>query len=433
MSVHLTDKEIRKYHEHSLTAQRVLTADLHLNECEECAKKLHELSVLSITKRISNLRRDFHETGRLEHDHISYEELEALTDGKLDDVEREIVQSHIELCSQCRKEAEDLRNFRSSFIQEAGQDTGRVIPWHRNAIGIVLRMAGAAAMIAIVVWAATLPMRDRIKVLEAQLKEAKEENVRSMLKNSELLQESKELQTEIAELKGSQSQRSIIASLNDKGSVVSLDKQGNIAGITSASPLFLEMAKDALKKQTVETPAFLAGLIGKQGILLGESNNGTPFELIAPVGTVLIEGRPNFKWKSLKDASGYRVRVYDKNFKDVAASEVIKNTNWIPPNTLQRGETFNWVVTAYVADKEVSSPVPPAPEARFRILDSAQYKQLQQSKQDLTKSHLLAGLAYAQLGLLDDSILEFQQLVNDNPDSPIAKKLLDRVEALRKK
>jgi hypothetical protein len=423
LTAHLTDEEIRKYCEQSLTAQRLVAADLHLSECDGCAKRLQELSTASIQKAVRNLHQDLQDTAR-EDDHISYEEMEAYADGKLDDVQLEIVRSHLEVCSQCKTESQDLGSFRNSFISETGQASGRVIPWRRSVAGAILRIAGAAAAIAIVVWAATLPMRDRIKGLEAQLKEANKENAQLAMKNSEL-------QTEIAKLKPSQTP--LIASLKDSGSVVGIDQKGHITGITSSSPQFLKITKDALTNQNVEVPEILSGLIGKQGTLLGEPREGRPFVLTAPVGTVVVEDRPTFRWKPLQDATGYRVRVYDRNFKEVAASELLQNTKWTSSNSLQRGKTYNWIVTADVSGKEISSPVPPAPEARFKVLDSVQFKNLQQSKQEFTQSHLLSGLVYAQLGLLDNSIQEFQQLVAENPDSPIAKKLLDQVQSLRKK
>ncbi len=430
MSVHLTDEEIRNYHQHNLSGQRLLTADLHLTECEDCFKRVGERSAISMKNIVGGLHQEFSDTARLEQDHIVYEQLELMVDGKLDDMELEITESHLEVCKQCRNEADDLRNFRESFNRSA-QDSPRVISWHRTAFNVGLRIAGVAAMIAFFVWAASLSMRDRINKLQVQLEQAKDENARLTLKNSELVRQSNQLQNEIATLK-SPAQAPIVASLKDGGGIVSLDEKGNILGIASDSPLYLKMAKDALTEQSVGTPNLLAGLIGKQGSLLGESEN-RPFDLIAPVGTVLLEGRPNFRWKTLKDATGYRVRVYDRDFKEVASSEVLKDTNWIPTNSFQRGEKYSWIVTAYLSDKEVSSPVPPAPEARFMVLDSAKYKELQEAKLDVGRSHLLSGLVYAQFGMLDESVQEFQQLAVENPDSQIAKKLLDRVNSLRKK
>jgi hypothetical protein len=125
--------------------------------------------------------------------------------------------------------------------------------------------------------------------------------------------------------------------------------------------------------------------------------------------------------------------VYDKNFKEIVASDLLKKTEWKSPTALRRGEIYNWVVTAYLSDKKVSSPVPPAPEARFKVLAADQYQELQQAKQNLAQSHLLSGLAYAQLGLLDESERELQQLVGENPDSKVAKNLLNRVQSIRKK
>ncbi len=427
---HLSDEEINKYRQHNLSGQQLLKADLHITECEDCRKRFRELSPVSTSEVLQNLREELREDARLEEDHVSYEQLESLVDGKLDRVDLEIVQSHLEVCAQCRNEAGELRNFHERLIEPSPH----VISFRRRQVfSVALRVAGIAAMIAFFAWIVTFPARDRERELRAQLEHAQNEITQLKIRNSELQRNSNQLQAELAELKRSQSEVPLVASLTDGGKIVSLDQNGKIAGISSDSPLYIKMAKDALTKQTIETPPYLAKLIGKESALLGRPKNGRPFDLISPVGTVLSEDRPNFQWKPLKGATGYRVRVYDRDFKEVAASEVLRQTNWTPPNSLQRGNTYNWIVTAYLPDKEVSSPTPPAPEARFLVLDSVQYQKLNQVKQDLTNSHLLLGLTYAKFGLLDDSIREFDQLVVENPNSQIARKLLNGVQSLRKK
>ncbi|HSE41007.1 MAG TPA: hypothetical protein VLH08_09610 [Acidobacteriota bacterium] len=385
---------------------------------------------MSTNNFVRNLREEFRTTARLEEDHIPYEQIESFVDAKLDPVNLEIVQSHLEVCRQCRNEADELRNFR----EKMDQPSAHVIPLRRRTVfNTVLQVAGIAALIAFFAFLATLPLRDRVKQLRAQLENAQNEITQLKSKNSDLQRTSNQLQAELAELKSSQSNVPLVASLNDGGRLVGLDQNGKIAGISTNSPLYIKMAKDALTKQTIETPPLLAKLIGKEGALLGEAKNGRPFNLIAPVGTVLSEDRPNFQWEPYKDATGYEVHVYDRDFKEVASSELLKGTDWTPSNQLPRGRTFNWIVTAHLQDKQVSSPTPPAPEARFLVLDADQNEQLRQATQDLAKSHLLLGLTYAKYGLLDDSVAEFEQLVVENPESPIARKLLESVKSLRKK
>jgi cell division protein FtsB len=430
LTQHLSDEEINGYRQHKLSGQQLLKADLHITNCEDCRNRLHELSAVSTSSFVRNLREEFRQSARLEEDHIPYEQLESLVDAKLDPVNLEIVQSHLEVCGQCRNEADELRNFR----EKLDQPSDHVIPFRRRTIfNVALKVAAVAAMVALFAWIATLPLRNQEKQLRAQLEEAQKEIAELKNRNSDLQRNANQLQAELTAIKQSQHGVPVVASINDGGKVVSLDQKGNIAGIATNSPLYKKMAEDALTKQTIETPVLLAKLIGKQGSLLGNTKDGHPFDLIAPVGTVISQDRPNFQWKPLKGATGYRVHVYDRDFKEVASSDLLKETKWTPSNQLQRGGTYNWIVTAQLPDKEVSSPTPPAPEAKFLVLDSVQSAQLTQARQDLAKSHLLLGLTYAKLGLLDDSIGEFEQLLIENPDSPIAQKLLERVKSLREK
>ena len=388
------------------------------------------MAAVSSNNFIRDLRAEFHQNVRLEEDHVPYEQLESLVDTKLDPVNLEIIQSHLEVCGQCRDEADELRAFR----EKMDQSSANVIPLRRKTVlNVALQVAGIAAMMAFFAWLATLPFRDQVKELRTQLEEAQKQIKQISIQNSELQRTSNQLQAGLSQLKGSQSGVRVIATLNDGGRILSLDQNGKISGISTDSPQYIQMAKDALTKQTIETPVLLAKLIGKEGTLLGEAKNGRPFNLIAPVGTVLSEDRPNFRWEPLTDATSYRVHVYDRDFNEVAASEALKGINWTPSNQLRPGSTYNWIVTAQLGGKEVSSPTPPAPEARFIVLDSDQNAQLNQAKQDLAQSHLLLGLTYAKLGLLDDSVAEFEKLVLENPDSPIAHKLLDRVKSRRKK
>jgi hypothetical protein len=429
-SQHLSDEDLNNYRQYKLSGQMLLKADLHITECDDCRKRLRELAAVSSNIFVRNLREEFRESARLEEDHVPYEQLESLIDAKLDPVNLEIVQSHLEVCGQCRDEADELRTFR----EKMDQHSANVIPLRRKTVlNVALKVAGIAAMMAFFAWIATLPFRDQVKELRAQLEDAQKQIRQLSIKNSELQRTSNQLQAELRQLKDSQSGVRVIGSLNDGGRILSLDQNGKIAGISTDSPQYIQMAKDALTKQTIDTPVLLTKLIGKDGTLLGEAKNGRPFNLIAPVGTVLSEDRPNFRWEPLTGATSYRLHVYDRDFNEVAASEALKGTNWTPSNQLRRGSIYNWIVTAQLGGKEVSSPIPPAPEARFFVLDSDQNAQLNQAKQDLAQSHLLLGLTYAKLGLLDDSIAEFEKLVLENPDSPIARKLLDRVKSLREK
>jgi hypothetical protein len=88
-------------------------------------------------------------------------------------------------------------------------------------------------------------------------------------------------------------------------------------------------------------------------------------------------------------------------------------------------------VKAIKDGQEVTSPRPPAPEAKFRVLDQAKVNELARAKRTYPTSHLTLGLLYAEAGLLKESEQELRALQKANPTSDLARTLLRQVQALR--
>jgi hypothetical protein len=157
------------------------------------------------------------------------------------------------------------------------------------------------------------------------------------------------------------------------------------------------------------------------------------FSLIAPVGNVVLESRPGFRWSPLKDAAGYVVEVYDSEFKLITSSPQITGRSWKAPVSLLRDRVYSWQVKALMDGNEVISPRPPAPQAKFRVLDQARANELAAAKRAYANSHLTLGLLYAQAGLLSESEQELRLLLKENPNSEVARKLLSQVQTLQRR
>ena len=69
-------------------------------------------------------------------------------------------------------------------------------------------------------------------------------------------------------------------------------------------------------------------------------------------------------------------------------------------------------------------PRPPAPQAKFHVLDQTKANELTKAKRAYGSSHLTLGLLYAEAGLLREAEHEFRLLQKANPQSEIVKKLL---------
>ena len=155
------------------------------------------------------------------------------------------------------------------------------------------------------------------------------------------------------------------------------------------------------------------------------------FSLLSPMGIVVRDDRPRFSWQPLPRTSSYTVTVLtmlDSNPSIVATSPSLSTTTWTPPRALQRGRIYKWQVSAFRDGEAIISPAPPAPEARFRILDRGTDDELRRLERTNMRSHLVRGIFYAQAGLLDEAEREFRALAMANPKSPVAQGLLQSVK-----
>ncbi|HKE59277.1 MAG TPA: hypothetical protein VKB46_21360, partial [Pyrinomonadaceae bacterium] len=140
--------------------------------------------------------------------------------------------------------------------------------------------------------------------------------------------------------------------------------------------------------------------------------------------------RPTFRWSTLEGASEYVVEIYDSNFKLVAASPQHTGNSWTSPS-LPRGRVYAWQVKAIKEGQEITAPRPPAPQAKFRVLDQAKTDEIERARRAYPSSHLVMGLLYADAGLLKESEQELRLLQKANPDSEIARSLLRQVQEIR--
>jgi hypothetical protein len=146
----------------------------------------------------------------------------------------------------------------------------------------------------------------------------------------------------------------------------------------------------------------------------------------------MLSDRPTFRWSPLEGATGYVVEVYDDKLDQITISSQLTDTSWTAPQSLKRGEIYSWQVTASKGGEEIISPRPPAPLAKFRILDQTLANELVQARRAYGASHLTMALVYTQAGLLDEAEREFRSLQRANPNSTISRRLLADLEAMRR-
>jgi hypothetical protein len=163
---------------------------------------------------------------------------------------------------------------------------------------------------------------------------------------------------------------------------------------------------------------------------MGSGDPNSQFSIVGPAGEVLLSNQPTFRWKAMAGANGYVVEVYDPQFKLIASSPQLTALSWT--TTLARGNVYAWQVKASKDGEEVIAPRPPAPQAKFRVLEQAKANELARAKRLFGTSHLTLGLLYADAGLLSEAEREFRLLRAANPNSELARNLLRQIQALRK-
>lgn len=238
----------------------------------------------------------------------------------------------------------------------------------------------------------------------------------------------------------------VVLALNDGGQSVTLDANGNVLGIESFSAADQQAVKNALLSGKIETPPALAELKGKADVLMGgtESDPGKLWAasagstLLTPFAEIVAEDRPVMKWKPLASAESYVVTISDllANYREIAISPKLSATNWRPARPLPRGRSYVWQVTATIKDsnggnREITAPLPEAPEAKFRILTQTQADELAQGREVYAGRPLPLSLLYARIGLLKDAERELQVLAASNPKDSIVQELLRNLRAKR--
>jgi anti-sigma factor RsiW len=104
MLKHVTAEQIAQYRSKSMPPGDLLAFDRHLAQCAGCRTQL--ANTQGVTTLLSGLEAAAHAP-----QHLSYDQLADYVDAKSGDVDREIVESHVELCQRCAAELGDLAAF----------------------------------------------------------------------------------------------------------------------------------------------------------------------------------------------------------------------------------------------------------------------------------------------------------------------------------
>src|SRR5882672_8000199 len=108
---HLSEDDIVRYRSRRMPPGDLLAADAHLALCDACHIRLSDWQKLS--EKTAAAARAFDEATLGEVTHLSYDELAGLVDDNLSAIDREIAESHLDLCETCETELNELREIGS--------------------------------------------------------------------------------------------------------------------------------------------------------------------------------------------------------------------------------------------------------------------------------------------------------------------------------
>ncbi len=392
--MHLTEKQLSEYANRTRSPAELLCVDDHLANCADCCKKLS--SVLQANSggngAVNFLIREL--TATAEDFHLSFAQIAAYVDQQLGAPERQVITDHLHLCHTCQSEIEDLQAFQQTLAQSLSgtpKPTGKPKWWETVK---TLRPGArwfwpAAAAVGLVLVAFVFYGRKPPAPIASQSPIAPTAIVTPTTSNSPP------------------------------------NSPAPLPTPSPAAPLAEERAVQmALATGRLEIPAEVKSLRAKGGNLLSGKPGEAAFAVVAPQGVMIESDQPRLQWSSLSGAKQYVVTITDQSFNEVARSQSLTTTNWIPQK-LERGRAYQWQVTATTAEgKELTAPSPAAPEARFKVISNDALSTVRRARQRYAASHLELGVIYARAGLLADAEQEFKVASNQ---SPLARRLLEQL------
>ena len=435
MPGHLSEQELDSYNRRRLPVEQMLAADEHLAACQSCyerfggPEKLEEL--------YSFARADLDQAEEREAECVPIEMLGRFVNREPLRIEdRDWIEHHLESCEDCAQLAGDLRRIRADIDWD-----NPIEPRKEVAVTIAAKfwtpakvmVAGAAAAVLIVAFTTVAVFQREVRQLReriGELQEAGERLEREAAASRDLGNEVAELRLEIERLRGGGTPPREEILLTDGGRRITLDAQGNLAGLDSVPLNYVSLVREALTDERVRIVD--ARLPGQGGTHVRGSGDVETFKLSSPVGVAVLSERPVFKWEPFAGAERYVVFVRDLTSDVEIESKGLTATEWTPDSPLVRGHTYGWAVEAVKEGRRIHAPPAQAADARFKILEKAKVDELTRAKSASGGSHLVMGIMYARHGLVAEAEAELEVLRAENPKNQVVGRMVKSLRLQRR-
>lgn len=473
MPDHITQSQMERFCARSLQVPELVSVAEHLASCGTCH---------NVYKEAFQRRRDYVPVTFtlaperwLRHEHLLYEQLAPYVESSLEREEREVVDLHLRSCGRCSEDVRSFEAYRQQVIPELAEEyvpavrRKKLLPlwsWLKLGKTPVYATAGLVALLFGLILVAALLERDKSRsavsrkptsspatefvptpapVTTSVPLSAKDTNEVATKASAANLNSSSSVAVPIRQkparafrtVKENEPERPRASgeeflALNDGQERVVINNSGVVSGLDYLPAETREPVREVLQAQDIERPAALSEVGGVTGTLRGAAEISPSFKLLSPGGTVIAGDHPAFKWSRIAGATSYRVQVVDSHNREVVNSGELPSalTEWQTDKPLTRGVVYNWVVTAVVVDHEVMAPSAAEPEMRFKILDEVTLRAIESLRRS-ERSHLALGILYAKAGMVAEAERELKAVVNQNPNSRLALRLLRSVQSWR--
>jgi len=430
MTDHLSETEVSLFRERTIGPTERERIDSHVAECESCLRRILPSEDTALV--YSDLTEALLPRSAEEPFHLSNAEMSAYANRSIDQADRVIFESHFEFCAQCSEAVESLaasspvESVSSSAMQadspaqfSPGWSAAFQFTPARAAAGVLV---AASLVLGFVGW-----LRWHSRAVDQNAQQASSQSPSNRPESGSPTPAPKEPTKD-----STADQFAVAASLEDNGRKIQLDNRGKLIGLDELPETSRSLVRGVLANKTLSKPEVLDKLTAPSITLMDPTARENTFGLLGPSGTVVATDRPNLRWQALTGATSYTVSVFDADFNLVTRSTPQTATQWTTPS-LRRGIVYSWEVVTVSNGQEVRSPVAPAPRAQFKILESEKLLELTNLKKHSPISHLTLGLTYARFGLLAEAEGQLQILARENPNSPVATRLLRTVQEWRKR
>lgn len=416
MAEHLSNETIDLYQQRRLSAQSRFQADMHLSGCPPCRRKIGEAD------RLHSLHASVQaELGFVAHavsEHLGNDQIVSYLENTIDEVEREIITSHLVWCRSCGTDVNEMQTIVSQF--RAGKEEQDSIlarlrdrfrtQWEAQPIYWRVGSAFVAVVLVLavpyVLWRLVLPIN-----------RGTEESVASMPQTIPAA-------TAIGgtSARASASPDPAVAAPARGADNVS-ESPGNLNWLLADDRRLFDHARTHgvldLPRIVTASPDRTMGAIEEES-----------FRLLFPGNLVIRESQPTIRWEMLGGAPEYTVQIVDldNGYEEVAKLKVA-NTEWKPDRPLIPGHQYRWQVRAEKNGKSIYGVWANQPFANFAIISSQELLRVAAAEERYKNlQHPLATIAlaarYAKAGLVEDARRELKTIPKNNPHAALASRLL---------